>query len=212
MSGQAVQADSSEREARREQRRQHLLEAAIRAIGRHGPALSMEQIAAEAGITKPILYRHFGDKRGLVIALTQRYLAELGEVLDRVDPDLDLRTRTRQQFSDGLAYLETRPGLFEFVVRQRGFEEAADPDAPQGDWIFELVRSLVVARGLDPGIARPIAGGIGGFIGSSVMTWLGDRERDPAGTPTREAISEALTDFMFDGVQRFLLGAEDEPR
>lgn len=29
----------------------------------------MDDIAAEAGITKPIVYRHFGDRRGLAVAL-----------------------------------------------------------------------------------------------------------------------------------------------
>ena len=37
----------------------------------------MEEIAAEAGITKPILYRHFGDKDGLHEALAERYVEEL---------------------------------------------------------------------------------------------------------------------------------------
>ena len=32
----------------------------------------MDEIAAEAGITKPILYTHFGDKAGLVRALAGR--------------------------------------------------------------------------------------------------------------------------------------------
>ena len=33
----------------------------------------MNVIAAEAGITKPILYRHFGDKGGLYRALAERH-------------------------------------------------------------------------------------------------------------------------------------------
>src|SRR6266508_3048551 len=45
----------------REERREELLDAAERAIRRIGPQASMEELAAEAGITKPILYSHFGD-------------------------------------------------------------------------------------------------------------------------------------------------------
>lgn len=45
-----------------ERRRRELLEAADRVVLRDGPQASMNAIAAEAGITKPILYRHFGDK------------------------------------------------------------------------------------------------------------------------------------------------------
>lgn len=55
--------------ARRTAQRQRLLQAAQRAIHRDGPQVSMDEIAAEAGITKPIVYRHFGDRRGLAVAL-----------------------------------------------------------------------------------------------------------------------------------------------
>ena len=70
-----------------ERRRRELLEAANRVVLRDGPEASMNAIAAEAGITKPILYRHFGDKNGLYRALAQRHtdalLATLREALDQ---------------------------------------------------------------------------------------------------------------------------------
>ena len=62
-------AASPERSARWLAQREHLLQAAQRAIHRAGPQISMDEIAAEAGITKPILYRHFGDRRGMARAL-----------------------------------------------------------------------------------------------------------------------------------------------
>src|SRR5512135_2304476 len=58
-------------------RRRQLLAAADRVVRRRGPDASMDEIAAEAGVTKPILYRHFGDKDGLYAALTERYLRML---------------------------------------------------------------------------------------------------------------------------------------
>lgn len=51
------------------EQRARLLQSAQRAIHRSGPQISMDDIAAEAGITKPIVYRHFGDRRGLALAL-----------------------------------------------------------------------------------------------------------------------------------------------
>ncbi|MGW1149090.1 TetR/AcrR family transcriptional regulator, partial [Streptomyces sp. NPDC002454] len=69
-----------------ERRRYELLEAADRVVLRDGPGASMNAIAAEAGITKPILYRHFGDKGGLYAALAERHtdglLASLRAALD----------------------------------------------------------------------------------------------------------------------------------
>ena len=70
-----------ERARLRERRREELLDVADRVIQRHGTGVSMDEIASEAGITKPVLYRHFGDKDGLYEALTQRYVDELTAVL-----------------------------------------------------------------------------------------------------------------------------------
>jgi AcrR family transcriptional regulator len=62
----------TEQQQSAERRRRELLEAADRVVLRDGPGASMNAIAAEAGITKPILYRHFGDKGGLYAALAKR--------------------------------------------------------------------------------------------------------------------------------------------
>ncbi|MBR7674846.1 helix-turn-helix transcriptional regulator, partial [Streptomyces daliensis] len=64
-----------------ERRRRELLEAADRVVLRDGPGASMNAIAAEAGITKPILYRHFGDKGGLYRALAVRHTDALLDAL-----------------------------------------------------------------------------------------------------------------------------------
>lgn len=52
-------------EAHREARRLDLLRIARKAIHRLGPNASMEDIAAEAGTSKSVFYRYFGDKSGL---------------------------------------------------------------------------------------------------------------------------------------------------
>jgi AcrR family transcriptional regulator len=60
-----------------DERRQELLDAARRMIGRRGTGASMEDLAAEAGITKPVLYRYFGDRAGLYLALAQSWQREV---------------------------------------------------------------------------------------------------------------------------------------
>jgi AcrR family transcriptional regulator len=57
-------------------RREALLNAALAVITRDGPAASMDAMAAEAGITKPILYRHFGDRDGLIAAVANPFAPE----------------------------------------------------------------------------------------------------------------------------------------
>src|SRR4051794_14784186 len=45
----------------RRARREQLVDAAVSAVGRHGAGVGMEEIAAEAGTSKTVVYRHFTD-------------------------------------------------------------------------------------------------------------------------------------------------------
>lgn len=63
----------------REDRNRQLLEVAEAVFAERGiSAASMEEIGERAGITKPVLYDHFGSKDGLLAALIERNGAELG--------------------------------------------------------------------------------------------------------------------------------------
>jgi AcrR family transcriptional regulator len=65
-----------------------LLERAIEAIERGGEAaIRVRDLAAECGVTTPIVYRHFGSREGLVVkAQATRYLRSHFEVFELFDP------------------------------------------------------------------------------------------------------------------------------
>ena len=53
-----------------EQRRALIVEAAGRLFGEHGyDGTRLDDVARAAGVTKPVLYRHFADKTALYLAL-----------------------------------------------------------------------------------------------------------------------------------------------
>ncbi|HSW47324.1 MAG TPA: TetR/AcrR family transcriptional regulator [Phycisphaerae bacterium] len=61
-----------------EDRRQQLLESAARCFARHGyRGTTTAMIAAEAGISEPIIYRHFRTKQALFIALIKKVADEV---------------------------------------------------------------------------------------------------------------------------------------
>src|SRR5438874_449883 len=64
-------------EGYRAARRAQLVDAAIRAIRRHGATVAMEDIAAEAGTSKAGIYRHFADKEDLSVAVGSRIAGDL---------------------------------------------------------------------------------------------------------------------------------------
>ena len=68
---------------RRADRSRQLLEVAEAVFAERGiAAASMEEIADRAGVTKPILYDHFGSKDGLLAAVIDRAGAELGTAVE----------------------------------------------------------------------------------------------------------------------------------
>src|SRR5713101_1534845 len=72
------------RRMRAPERRAQLLDVARRAFGASGfHAVSMEAVAREAGVTKPILYDHFPSKKDLYLALIDADLATLHEHVQR---------------------------------------------------------------------------------------------------------------------------------
>src|SRR5439155_12543670 len=73
MSVRMVTNATPRRRVPRAEREQQMLEAADRVFARRGyQASSMDEIAAEVGITKPMLYAYFGSKEGLYLASVQR--------------------------------------------------------------------------------------------------------------------------------------------
>lgn len=78
----------------RAQRREQLLDVTKRIVGADGlHAVSIERVAREAGITRPIVYEHFSDLGGLLEALLdregERALGQLGSFLPRPGDDLE---------------------------------------------------------------------------------------------------------------------------
>jgi AcrR family transcriptional regulator len=64
----------------RAQRREQILAAATKAFARNGfTATGLDDIAAEAGITRVILYRHFDSKTDMYEAVLDRFCAVLGD-------------------------------------------------------------------------------------------------------------------------------------
>jgi AcrR family transcriptional regulator len=111
---------------RREARRAELLDAAIRVIRRGGGRVAMEDIAAEAGISRPILYRHFGDATGLYAAVADRFcqelLARVKASMRGAEPGLEL---LRTQIRVYLGFIAEEPDLYRFLIHQ------IPPDRPR---------------------------------------------------------------------------------
>src|SRR5207244_11256986 len=87
--------DEPRRRMRAPERRAQLLDVARRLFGTAGyHSVSMDAVAREAGVTKPILYDHFPSKRDLYLALLD---ADLTILHDRVRKALGEPTGNRER-------------------------------------------------------------------------------------------------------------------
>ncbi|GAA3033614.1 TetR family transcriptional regulator [Streptomyces olivoverticillatus] len=135
------QRDDQQRAA--EQRRRELLEAADRVVLRDGPGASMNAIAAEAGITKPILYRHFGDKGGLYRALAVRHTdALLSGLRAALDCPTGRRERVEATLDNYLAAIEARPQVYRFLMHPADEVQGAESGFDVGRHSAPLLRRL----------------------------------------------------------------------
>lgn len=186
--------------ARRSQRREELIDCAIEAIRRRGPTATMEQLAAVAGVTKPIIYRHFVDRDGLIDAIAERFSRALMQALG---PPLhapeDPRTVVDRTVDAYVRFIEADPDLYRFLIQQpnpRG--EHRTPIGPLIDLIAPQVAAVLRARMAEAGHGEAAillwAYGIVGLVHQATLWWLRD------GTMPRPAFTAHLTDLLWGGL------------
>ena len=182
------------------QRREQLLAAADRVVQREGSAASMNLIAAEAGITKPILYRHFGDKGGLYRSLAARHIDDL---LNRLRTALATRgglaARTRATIDAYLASIEEEPQVYRFLLERAAVEEPGVRGEVVGfvrrfgDELAAGLRAEPALAEIDEQRALIWAHGIAGMVQAAGDWWL-DHPEVP-----RVQLVEQLTSLLFGG-------------
>ncbi|GAB2837257.1 TetR family transcriptional regulator [Actinocorallia aurea] len=107
-------------------RRRALLEAADTVILREGPEASMAAIAAEAGVSKPILYRHFGDKSGLYQTLAERHSRVLIEAIRAAMlRDAGMRERVHDGIDTYLSMISANLHFYRFLMHRARAEDTA---------------------------------------------------------------------------------------
>jgi AcrR family transcriptional regulator len=188
-----------DRAARRAARRTELLDAAVRAIRRDGPMVSMDVIAAEAGVTKPIVYRHFGDRVGLASALAEQFGAALvAELDDALTQDLPPEQLLRATIDTYLAFVERDPQLYSFLIGRLGAPVGTDVAnglvGQVGSRVALVLGEQLRTLGIDSGPAEPWAFGIVGMVHLAGDWWLERR------TMTRARLVDDITALLWTGL------------
>jgi AcrR family transcriptional regulator len=190
-------------EKHRAQRRAEFVEAAMHVLGDVGPDFGIEQVAVEAGVTKPVLYRHFSDKADLVEAMGERATEIL---LDRLIPALNSEEaplpRIRKSIDAFFGTLQEYPNLYWVLARHtpidgRGQDVVREDKEIIATALSAMLGDYLRAFGLDSGPAEPWAYGVVGFVQNTAEWWL-DRQ-----SMSRESVTEYLTMLVWAAIDGF---------
>jgi AcrR family transcriptional regulator len=176
-----------------------------RAMSRRGPhELTLADIADEAGVTPGLLVQRFGSKRGLFVAVSERFAGSAGPIfaaLRKAHPSPLAAIRayaacmadlapTPDALLRNLAYLQL--DLADEVLRGHLVENAR---ATRRE-IEALVKAAVGAGELRPDVdVRALGRTIETVVGGSLMSWATYREGQAADWMTRE-LDAVLTPWL----------------
>lgn len=189
-------------EGHREQRRRDLIAAAVIAIRRQGAALTMDDIAAEAGVAKPVLYRMFRDKAelyravGSSVAEQQLIPALVAELSRRREP----RAYVAAMIDTYLRLIESEPELYRFVVHPALDERAVEPDLVRtykeaiAEHLSRVIGNVLPGEGRAPALTQSWSRALVGMVHEAGDWWIEQRMM------SRAALTEQLTDLAWGGV------------
>jgi AcrR family transcriptional regulator len=183
------------------ERRAQLLDVARRVFGSSGfHAVSMETVAKEAGVTKPILYDHFPSKKELYLALIDADLSVLhGRVRVALDSPSGNRERIRASFQAYFDFVDEHAEGFRLLMQEAVGAEDVFRERVAGvrDQILSEVADLIV-RESQGRLDREHADTVGLALVGMVETVA---QRDPGGPPERrQAAVDTLVRLAWRGI------------
>jgi AcrR family transcriptional regulator len=149
----------------------------------------MDEIAAEAGTSKTVLYRHFGDKAGLYLAVVESVdrlvTGDLHRALEEAPSATELAgsaSLIRAAVDSYLALVERDPEVYRFVVahplldRPVGEDPVTGLTSRIGNELAALIAAGLTSAGRDAAAAGALAHGVVGLVRAAADHWLATPE------------------------------------
>ena len=182
------------------QRRQQLLDVARELFGRRGfEATSIEEIAAHAEVSKPVVYEHFGGKEGLYAVVVDR---EMQRLLGRFTSALSDPGHPRELLQRAalvlLEYIESDTDGFLVLTRDApvtggvgGYPSLIGEVARK---VEHILGGHFGARGYDPALAALYSQALVGMVALVGQWWLDTR------TPDKRDVAAHLVNLAYNGL------------
>ncbi|WP_447039276.1 TetR/AcrR family transcriptional regulator [Streptomyces sp. DSM 118878] len=167
---------------------------------------SVEEIAAKAGVSKPVVYEHFGGKEGLYAVVVDR---EMRQLLDMVTSALTAghpRELLEQAAFALLDYIEKYTDGFRILVRDSPVAQSTGTFASLISDIATQVEDILgqefKGRGFDQKLAPLYAQALVGMVALTGQWWLDVRK------PKKAEVAAHLVNLAWHGLD----GLEPKPR
>lgn len=187
------------------ERREQLLEIATALFAEKGfDGTSVEEIAAEAGVSKPVVYEHFGGKEGAYQAIVQRESGMLWESVAAKLDSPDARSRELMEYGALalLNFIDERPDGFRILSRDTAEGSFASLLSRIAAQVEELLLPQFIKFGHDPQFVPLYAQALVGLVAQTGQQWLERRE------PSKEILAKHLMNLAWNGIAHL----ETDPR
>jgi AcrR family transcriptional regulator len=161
------------------ERRNELVDGTIDAIRRQGRFLSMDEIAAEIGVSKTVLYRYFVDKNDLTTAVMMRFTQTtlIPNMAAALTSNLDGFELTREVIRVYVETVANEPEPYRFVMANSSASKSkviADSERIIARMIAVMMRRRMQQAGIDTGGAEPWSYLIVGGVQLATHSWMSD--------------------------------------
>jgi AcrR family transcriptional regulator len=182
------------------ERREQLLDVGRRLFAERGfEGTSIEEIASQAGVSKPVVYEHFGGKEGIYAVVVDR---EMERLLTMATTLLD-GNHSREKFQAAmvtlLRYIDDNADGFRILVRD-------SPGSGTGTYgtllsdiagqVEYILADFLTSRHHDPKLAPMYAQMLVGMVAFTGQWWLDARK------PKLEEVAANLIDLAWNGLSQ----------
>jgi AcrR family transcriptional regulator len=189
------------------QRREQLIVVGRQLFAERGfDGTSIEEVAARAKVSKPVVYEHFGGKEGLYAVVVDR---EVRALLERVTTALTAghpRELLEQAAMALLSYIEEETNGFRVLVRESPVMSATGSFGSVLNDVAHQVEHILgaefQAREYDPKLAELYAQALVGMVALVGRWWLEVRR------PDKETVAAHLVNLAWNGLSHL----DAEPR
>lgn len=161
------------------ERRNELVDGTIDAIRRQGRFLSMDEIAAEIGVSKTVLYRYFVDKNDLTTAVMMRFAQTtlIPNMAAALSSNLDGIDLTREIIRVYVETVAAEPEPYRFVMANNSASNSkviADSERIIARMLAVMLRRRMQQVGMETGGVEPWAYLVVGGVQLATHSWMSD--------------------------------------